>query len=192
MVKNKSSDKAGRINEGSELAGFLVQAHLNEYQALTMRNTYWITLQYACWPIVLLYAALVAQVWSSFNHGLLIWVSFVIIQAAVLAWYQAGYEIYRNVVYMETRLRPQLQAIVGSSEFWGYEPYLGQQRGSHPQSYEILPVLGGVLLYLLLTWYRCPWSAIDWVGGVVGAVVLLVIVRQCVLLVKMRGEFFEK
>src|SRR5947209_15880088 len=86
------------------LMNIVAQAHLNEYQALTMRNTYWITLQFACWPILLLYVALVAQVWNVLNKSLLIWGSGVIVQVVILTWYQCGHEMYNNVVYMESQL----------------------------------------------------------------------------------------
>src|SRR3954464_11148890 len=45
----------------------LLQTHLAEYQAITMRNTYWLTLQYALFPILGAAVAVLAQMWNQFD-----------------------------------------------------------------------------------------------------------------------------
>jgi hypothetical protein len=175
----------------AELASksYLLQAHVNEYQALTMRNTYWITLQFACWPIMLLFVALVAQLSHLVNRELLIWGSSIVVQVVVLTWYQAAHEMYSNVIYMETRLRDQMQRLIGAGDFWGYENYLREKRGRRPLWSEVYPAIGCLAAYSAIAFSTWPWSLGDVIGVIFNFVVLAGVLSQCVNLVKMRERF---
>ena len=88
-----------------------------------MRNTYWITLQYACWPIMILFWGCAAQLWDKVPQTLLIWVCGGVTQAVVASWCEAGHEIYTNATYIEHKLRPKIKALLGTDQFWGHEAF---------------------------------------------------------------------
>ena len=59
-----------------------LQVRIAEYQAITTRNTYWLTLQYALFPILGAGVAVLAQMWNQFGsnpaidsypHRIIIW-----------------------------------------------------------------------------------------------------------------------
>ena len=49
-----------------------LSVHIAEYEALTMRNTYWLTLEYALGPILLLTLALIVQVEPNLGQSMAI------------------------------------------------------------------------------------------------------------------------
>ena len=71
-----------------------LQAYLAEYQAITTRNTYWLTLQYALFPILGAAIAVLAQMWNQFGndpsfgslpHRILIWLVMVLANFIMIA-----------------------------------------------------------------------------------------------------------
>jgi hypothetical protein len=118
----------------------ILQLHLAEYQMLTTRNTYWITIQMSLWPVLLLVLALVAQVRDLFLPGLLAWVSVAIIQVIIFWYYVLLLEQYRNVLYIEQYLRAQISALIGPRQFWFYETFLKRLRGHQPFVWEYSPL----------------------------------------------------
>lgn len=160
--------------------------HLAEYNALTMRNTYWITLQYACWPIMILFWGCAAQLWDKVPQTLLIWVCGAVTQAVVASWCEAGHDIYNNATYIEHNLRPKIRSLLQVDQFWGYESFLKGQRGKGPLWYEYWPMVGLVGLLGLTIAYKRPWFLGDSVGAAFYSAVLVIIVRNTMRLVKER------
>lgn len=172
-------------------ASLLVQLHLAEYQALTTRNTYWITLQYGVWPILLLVLTLVAQVRTSFNPELLVWGAALIIQGGVLAYYASLYEIYNNIRYIETALRPLVEALVSSRRFWGYEPYVSRHRALSPSWWENWPAaLAGATVVFGLWGRAGSWHTGDTCGLVLNVALVFIIARMAQIVRRTRKEFF--
>src|SRR5438046_743090 len=108
----------------------LVSLHVAEYQTLTTRSTYWMTMQFGLVPVLGIFLAFVAQAWSTFSHLKLVWSCVFVVEAVVVQWYQAGLEQYYNIRYIETTLRPKLVKLLGPSDFWAYETYLKSQRNN--------------------------------------------------------------
>lgn len=125
-----SGDATDNKNVDHEILKGHLDVHLAEYNALTMRNTYWITLQYVVYGIAGAYLGCAAEAAANNNIPLvpLMWVSGLVLQ--VLAWglLQIQYEIFNNVEYLERRLKPAVKKLIGSREVWGYEPFLADQR----------------------------------------------------------------
>jgi hypothetical protein len=191
--------KEGSSVSSDSSSDYLIQAHLNEYQALTMRNTYWITLQFACWPTILLYLTLGAQLWNLVDHLFLIWTSGAIVQLAIMIWQRAAYEIYNNTVYMETTLRHQIQSLIEDhADFWGYERYLHGRQKKGPLWHEAWPALLCLLGYLYCLLYHRPklpikeWTIPNWTGISLNFFMLVAIFIQHAQLIKIRARIIPK
>lgn len=107
----------------------VLQLHISEYQALTNRNTYLVTLQFSLWPILLVFLTLVVQVWNSVDHRLLVWGAALAVQLVGAAWIQLIWEQLNNINYLEERVRPLIRQSLAYGSFWEYEAYLAQERG---------------------------------------------------------------
>jgi hypothetical protein len=133
----------------------LIYLHLAEYQTLTTRCTYWITMQYAALTVILVYLSFAASLWNSVtDRRLLYWGSALILQAIGLFWMQIQGEQYTAILYIERVLRPALSQAVHASQFLCYEPFLARIRKMHrsiptvnPELYEIpIPTVATVIV----------------------------------------------
>jgi len=169
----------------------LLQIHLAEYQALTNRCTYWISIQFALLPLFLVVVGIVAQMWTSyFDRRLLVLVAMLISELIVIIWIHIGLEIYRTVVYVECNLRPLVrESAVTSSTFWAYETSLAARRGAYATWEEyIMPVACFCGVMVIAVWFW-PLSGKQYLG-LGGALILLgVIVAKSWTLVATRREF---
>src|ERR1035437_6076449 len=107
-----------------------VDLHIAEYEALTMRNTYWITLQYAIYALGAAYLGFVVQARNSVPTGTLIWASLLALQLLAWAMLQTQFEIFANVAYLERHLKPKVQELIGNSPCWEYEVFMAQRRAT--------------------------------------------------------------
>ncbi|MFL6237301.1 MAG: hypothetical protein ACJ76N_29515 [Thermoanaerobaculia bacterium] len=156
----------------------LLQVHLAEYQAITTRNTYWLTLQYALFPILGAAVAVLAQMWNQFGndpsfgslpHRIIIWLVIAFANVIMIAHTEVGWESYDNVVYLERKLRPKIISLTeGADEDseeapLGYETYKGNLRGKGPKFWEVpAPIVSvGLLiavLFLFCAVYHWTWT----------------------------------
>jgi hypothetical protein len=150
----------------------VLQVHLAEYAALTTRITYWITLQFALWPIGIVFLAFVAQVWpksDAARQHFLLWLGLVGLQLIGFVWYVAAWEQYGDVAYLETVLRPRVASILGGAkDFWTYEQSRARKLGSYlpllaewPIAVFSIAAVGGA------AWFSAgimKWTSSDWVG----------------------------
>lgn len=169
---------------------YLIQLHIAEYQALTTRNTYWMTMQFALFPMLLLFMALVAQLWNSLDHAVLLWGSALVAQLIVVVWYQAGWEQYNNVRYMERELRPSITNLLRENEFWKYELYLRQQRSRILVWWEYPASFSSFVVLLVIAQLRRPWLALDYYAFAINALMFIFIVWLNINLVRTRHDFF--
>lgn len=151
----------------------LSNLHIAEYQALTTRCTYWITLQYALWPILILSLSLFAQMDNFIEREVIIWCAATVVQVIAIAYYAAMLEHYTAVCYIEQKLRPLVEIACGHRSFWQYEPFLKGRRAQNPILWEYYPfILSSIALALASFFafqYRSAWSAIGFLlnaGGV--------------------------
>lgn len=146
----------------------LIHIHIAEYQALTTRSTYWILIQSALWPMLILFITLVAQVYKESDSRWLVWVSVVIVETVVFQYYASLLEQYRNIVYIEQRLRPLMVQTIGKTSFWQYESWLADQRGNGPHWWEYGPLVipaGSIIIGIVLRHQGAlRWDWGDWIG----------------------------
>lgn len=174
----------------------LIQLHIAEYQALTMRNTYWITLQYFLWPILIGFIGLATQLPNPFDPTLRIWGVVVVAQVVVVAYYASTLEQYTNVRYIETELKPSISALVGADSFWGYERYLAASRPFHPLFWEIWPLVLSficVVLPIAIRWYLLfPPKWAHWGAAAFDCILCAVATISACKAIYLRRSFFDK
>ena len=117
---------------------YLLRCYISEYEMLTTRATYYITMQYSILPTVLIYIGLIAQVWNVINRGYLIWSSMLVIQSMALLWVITQRLMYDDIQYIEECLRPAIKSIVGVNTFLMHENFLDDKRGKSAK----LPIAG--------------------------------------------------
>lgn len=143
--------------------------HLAEYNALTMRNTYWITLQYAVYAIAGAYVGLAFQARSTVPFDTLLWGSAMVL--LLLAWglLQIQYEIFSNVEYLETKLKPKILELIPGHRCWDYESFLAERRSSGFVRFEwkygllLVFLFAMILIAALIIWtiHLGPWTRWD-------------------------------
>lgn len=168
---------------------YLLQLHLYEYQALTNRCTYLITMQYALWPTLFISLSLLAPLWDSHSHSFLLWAGLFFAQLVSLGWYFTGCEIYITVDYLERGLKPQLEQMTSGERFWGWEPWLARIRGSGVQWWECWVTCFVSVLFCLLVLLLPPWVHGYWLGFLLNSAALALIVLLNVKLTRIRQRF---
>jgi hypothetical protein len=184
----------------------LLQLHIAEYNALTTRNTYYITIAASFFPVLLLVLTILVAIWNSLNHALLIWASGTVVQLFVLAWIENAWQQYKNLKYIEGELRLLVSAVVeGSSVFWNYERWLADGRHGATLWWEYAPAAGaactmisvvaGRLVALVAEIHRKPrlgdFGWLDWVGILANIVCFIVVLRHTRELLSLRGSLFH-
>src|ERR1035437_4008175 len=146
----RMSDDRSHEEVDDGLAKRCLDVHLAEYNALTMRNTYWITLQYAVYAIAGAYVGFAVQGRNSVPLDTLLCGSAMVL--LLLGWgiLQIQYEIFNNVEYMETRLKPKIMKLLGGQTCWDYEPFLAQRRARGFVRFEWKYGLLVVFIFVLL------------------------------------------
>ncbi len=102
------------------------QLHLAEYQMLTNRATYLMTVAYGLWTLFAIFLTILFSLWNVFlnYHFHLIWGGLIVLQVVT---FLSGYlttEIYDIALYIETELRDLVVKIAGEGSFWSNEKYL--------------------------------------------------------------------
>jgi hypothetical protein len=163
--------------------------HLAEYQALMTRNTYWLTLEYALGPILVLTLGLIVQVEKRLGLPVAIWAATLAVQATIFTFLITVAEQYRNIRYIEHDLR-RLVDPQHRSAFWLYESYLRRDRRTHRRFWEndyitlLWPLLAlGVAIYF--TWPLRGWN---WLGVVLNGIGLFVNALFVYAAVELRGS----
>ena len=173
-----------------DVNGFLIQAHMAEYQALTTRATYMITLMAGIWPLVLVAIALAAQLWRSFPRPFLLWGSGVVLQTMLIFWTQLLIEQYQIVRYVEAELRPLIQPLVGEAPFWQYEPWLAKGRTKAPIFWEYSVVIGVAVAVIIAAIVSFPFSTWDYMGLAANLCFLTAVAIKTAAAIKTRHRFF--
>jgi uncharacterized membrane protein len=176
-------DDRRREETDADTAKRCLDVHLAEYNALTMRNTYWITLQYAVYAIAGAYIGFAVQARATIPFDTLMWGS--ALALLLLGWgiLQIQYEIFNNVEYMETKLKPKVMALIGGRTCWEYESFLAELRARGFLRFEwkyalliififVLMLVGALIIWTIEigTWTRwdTAWLCADvYVGALV-------------------------
>lgn len=186
--------------QNSEIAAdtshLLVQAHLNEYQALTTRATYYIAMSTAIWPLIFVYLGLLGTAWqhlssadsAKFGFPMIVWGGLLGVQIALWFWTFLVCEQYRTVLYIERDLRQLVEAVVGTPSFWLYERRTRRARWLELQTefWVVVLILTGALLRALVF---PRFTSLDWIGLAVNVLVLSVLVWMAVSAARIRHKW---
>jgi|SRR5579859_1178693 len=116
MTAEKCSNgpKVPDIPRPADVGAVAVSVHLSEYQALTNRITYWISIQYITYSALAVILVLILQAWQAqgSNHTIVLWGGLFVIQLGAWAWTLAVWEIHNTAVYLEEHLRPKIAHLI--------------------------------------------------------------------------------
>jgi len=145
----------------------LLNCHLFEYNALTTRITYWVSLQYATYTIAAAFLGFVAQGWGTVSRSVLAWACALVLELLAWAMLQTTWEICSTVAYIEKELKPRvqdlikdkdlkppMQALIKDELLWAFEPYIWRLRSRGYLRYETKYGLAGIFVGALtaLAW----------------------------------------
>jgi hypothetical protein len=167
----------------------VLQAHLYEYQALTTRCTYLITMQYAFWPIALALFALLGPLWDKHSHPLLEWGALLLGEILSLGFYFTTCELYTHILYVEHQLKPKVVRIAGESSVFQWEPWLASRPERNPAWWECWVSVFVGLAICLIAFARYPWTCADWAALLFSGIGFALIIRLNFTLVRLRHQF---
>jgi hypothetical protein len=78
-----------------------------------------------------------AKEWSPY----LLWLTCAVGEFSLYMWIDNTVTQYKNIRYLECRLRPLICRLVGNAEFWAYEQFLAEGRKKHVLWWEMYPLL---------------------------------------------------
>ena len=137
-----------------------MELHIAEYEALMTRISYLLQVQYAFWPVALVIVAIAAQIWSSEwgqAHGWFIaWGTLASLIVIAFAWGRLLCELFQDVMYIEHKLRPRVEQLVGSAEFWLYEAFQHASRSSKMRFDELVSPIAATLLLAVMVLRAWP------------------------------------
>lgn len=135
----------------------LLQLHIAEYQALTTRGTNWLALESGIWVLMVLFLAVLPQLWNLAPHDLLMWGGFAALVIMLFVWSNMTYDHYTSVRYIEQELRSMIVAVVGPAKFWQYETYIAPTRPkTQPLWFEALPAFVNFVVLVGIAAFRYP------------------------------------
>jgi hypothetical protein len=168
----------------------LLQLHVSEYQAIVARNSVWQSMQAGFVPLLLVFYALIAQLWSTVDHAVLAWLSLLVFELVSFVFGQTTLEVYDNVRYVETVLRPALKNLLGTDAFWMYERWVRPRRLKFAFWYEALPtILTLPALGVTSAWRYGERALGDWLAFATCIVLYLLLVLLNIRMVRTRREF---
>jgi hypothetical protein len=185
---------AATILRGQTAATNLLQLHIAEYNAITMRSTYMITLQYSLLPVFLIYVPVVFEfrrrMKDRIRRELTLWGGYAGILIFGHVWAENLWQQYNNIRYIETELRNDIEPLTSGSRFWCYEPFLAGQRGSGILWWEwVVPILSLVVFILIVVYNYIEDRQLNlWIGPTAKAVkytgIILCVLLLCALFIK--------
>ncbi|MGP8252336.1 MAG: hypothetical protein ACLQHF_09895 [Terracidiphilus sp.] len=179
---------------------FLLDAHLNEYQALTTRATYYVVMSTAIWPLIFLYLTFLVTVWQTLSKAesadygvpLMVWGGGLGVQVALLIWTFLVCEQYKIVLYVEKDLRLRVQNLMPTPDFWLYEQKLRPRtrplRWLELQT-ELWVFVGILVAVVLRIWISHGFAALDRIGLTLNLVALVALVLMAVSAAKIRHKW---
>lgn len=171
----------------------LLKLHIAEYQNLSFRNTNFITLQCALFPILLAFMLFVANFWNSFDPIILIWGSLLFAQFLGILWYWFRYEQYINICYIVQELRPLIESIINEPcRFWEYEKYLAKVRGKGPMWYECVIPIVILNIIIIIGMIRYPLTRLDFYGVLFNLGFFGLLFWITLIVYQMRKNFFNR
>ena len=179
-----------------------IDLHIAEYNALMTRNTYWTTIQFSVAPAIAIYLTLLITAWEAIKivnpnadsrvyEKHLLWLSLLGAELFVLAGYNCVYEIYNNVRYVETNLRPEIDKLVASPRYWTYEKYLEGQRGTAFLVVECWACVAVLVTECVIAVKAIPWTGTDYLWFVGTSAIAAFVTLQNLNVTRMRLRHFR-
>jgi len=191
-----------QINDYSEEeVKMLNQLHIAEYNALTMRHTYLITLQYGMISIAIVFLTFIGSIWNKLDLSIYIWTTFFGVQLFALVVISNIYEINNLILYMENDLRNQIMNVfennrnststISKFDFWKFEYYQSRGRNAFISRYLELILLAILLIiFLIIVVYFYPLkSKFDYIAFGVNLSLLVVISINALKINKVRNLY---
>jgi hypothetical protein len=152
----------------------LIQLHIAEYNMLTLRHTYFMTLQYGLISVFMIFLTLIASVWDKYDHIILIWVGFSMAQLFAVILTTNIFEINNIILYIERDLKKlicfnineNIQSIpsITRADFLKYEQYQTISRSSFLSRYlECILMAFIIIVFLLIILFTCSFKYEIWV-----------------------------
>ena len=179
-----------------------VDLHIAEYEALMTRNTYWTTIQFSVAPAIAIFLTLLVTAWEAikiinpsadarYYEKHLLWLSLLGAELFVLAGYNCVYEIYNNVRYVETHLRPEIDKLVSSPRYWEYERFLERQRGLQFLIVECWASVAVVVTQCVVSVKERPWNEPDYLWFFATCAMAVFTASQNLNITKIRMRHFR-
>jgi hypothetical protein len=169
----------------------LALLHVAEYNAVTTRITYWLTLQIAIWSAVFVVAGLGATLLGRFSthRTLLLCGTFGIAQMLVLIWYNVTNELFQAARFLRHDLKPEVRDSLqlSSSAFWMYEDLTARHRGFAP-IWEWGPAGVAAASLIILFATLKPSSPAAWVGFSLNALLVAAMIGLAAVLTASRKQ----
>jgi len=179
-----------------------ISLHVAEFEVLMTRNTYWTTIQFSVAPAIAIYLTLLITAWESIKivnpaaevgiyQKHFLWLALLGAELFVLAGYNCVYEIYNNVRYVETLLRPEIDQLVASPRYWQYEKFLEKQRGIPFFIVECWATVGILVAEVIIAVEEVPWKWPDYLWFGATLLIAAFVVTQNLNVTKMRLRHFR-
>jgi hypothetical protein len=153
-----------------ELIKRRLDVHLAEYSALTMRITYWITIQYVIYGLAAAYLGFAVQAAGKVKLATLVWTSGLVLLLLAWALLQTQWEIFTYVKYIEKQLKPKIEPLVLDGTFWEFESFMADLRTKGFVNFEwqygmvgfFLLAIAAVLWMVLVVFKQYSWAPADY------------------------------
>jgi hypothetical protein len=144
----------------------IIQAHIGEYAALTMKATYDMGFCTVVWGIIAGYVTLIVNMWPHMKQSSIIWISVIVIELLLIWISTLILDQYVSVLYIETELKPLVaREVANGDDFWRWERFVARNRGGNtPLLWEWGMSIGsGALILVALIWRLfLGWTRWDW------------------------------
>lgn len=192
-MENRGAEEGSGKERNDAESELLVQLHIAEYNMLMARLTNWITLQNSLWAVLVIFLALIAQVYNSLpSPRLLAWGSVLVAEYVCIFWYVMQLEVYRSIAYVEKELRPKIAPLVQNQRFWNWEAHVAEGRGTRfiwwewMSAFLALLAVAGVALCRTRSWTRS-----DYLGLALASIVYISLLTLAIGMYRMRRRIFS-
>jgi hypothetical protein len=170
----------------------LLNLHISEYNALTTRQTYYMSMQIVLIAAALAWPLVFVSIWHKGPDYLVIWCFIFGWQIIDLMIIFCFYDSFLIVLYLENKLKPKIGKLINSDNFWGYHPFLSKKRGRIYSSIELFNIIGVIVLFTFVIKYQCKtWTLGDWIGLVINIVPFIFLIKVTYNSIKTRFEILK-
>jgi hypothetical protein len=163
-----------------------IQLHLGEYNALTMRCTYFTNIQNMLLSALIIWITVMITLWVSRPNIFIYWGTVFGVQVFGLISTWLLYEEYTIIQYIESDLKPRITNLINHKEFWNYQSFLKTKRTNKYKAWEFIGVMIATSLIIVTALVRIPWDWRDIVGCGINMIILVLFAYRTYYAVKIR------